>query len=43
MHLNKMHLQTMNKKELLKGTLGTIILKLLEDKGRMCTGMRSFS
>ena len=26
---------TMNQTELLKGTLGTIILRLLEDKGRM--------
>jgi PadR family transcriptional regulator PadR len=30
-----MHRKAMNNTELLKGTLGTIILKLLEEKGRM--------
>ena len=35
MHYNLMQHKTMNNTELLKGTLGTIILKLLEEKGRM--------
>ncbi|TCN72269.1 DNA-binding PadR family transcriptional regulator [Acetobacteroides hydrogenigenes] len=35
MHKNKMYICGMYTKELLKGTLQTIILKLLEDNGRM--------
>jgi PadR family transcriptional regulator, regulatory protein PadR len=35
MHYNMMQHKAMNYTELLKGTLGTIILKLLEEKGRM--------
>jgi PadR family transcriptional regulator PadR len=35
MHYQLMQYRTMNNTELLKGTLGTIILKLLEEKGRM--------
>lgn len=35
MHKNKMYICAMYSKELLKGTLQTIILKLLEDNGRM--------
>ena len=35
MHYSLMQCEAMNNTELLKGTLGTIILKLLEEKGRM--------
>jgi PadR family transcriptional regulator PadR len=35
MHLETMQQKTMNQTELLKGTLSTIILRLLEEKGRM--------
>ena len=35
MHCKQMQLKSMNQTELLKGTLGTIILRLLEEKGRM--------
>ena len=35
MHCYLMQQDTMNQTELLKGTLGTIILRLLEEKGRM--------
>ena len=35
MHCYQMQQDAMNHTELLKGTLGTIILRLLEEKGRM--------
>jgi DNA-binding PadR family transcriptional regulator len=35
MHYNTMQQKAMNQSELLKGTLGTIILRLLEQKDRM--------
>src|SRR6185312_13714497 len=35
MHLQTMQQKAMNQTELLKGTLSTIIMRLLEEKGRM--------
>ncbi len=35
MHCNSIQQNSMNHSELIKGTLGTIILRLLEEKGRL--------